>query len=360
MKKMLTAFLTMVLLLTGCTATPVVIHPDAVSSKAETAENSTAESAAGKNEASTAEETAVRTGLALVTDISGSVDAGEEAGEAKYDVTLVAVTVDDSGVIDSCVIDGISAGVQFDTSGKLTSDPAAEVLSKNELGENYGMKAYGGAKYEWNEQAAALAEYAAGKTLEELRRGAVNEAGKAADADLASVATIRLGGYVDAIEAAVQSAEHYGAHKGDVLKLASISDLADSTAAAADAEGKAQLNCDAAVVTMDGEKITSCVLDSVQAAVAFDHTGKITTDLSAPVQTKNQLGEAYGMKQYAGSKYEWNEQAAAFAEYVRGKTRTEVAGIAVDERQAPADPDLAATVTISVGGFMTLLEKAMA
>ena len=64
------------------------------------------------------------------------------------------------------------------------------------------------------------------------------------------------------------------------------------------------------------------------------------------------------MKQYAGSAYEWNEQAAAFAAYATGKTAQEVAGIAVNEKAAPTDADLAATVTISIGGFQALIAKA--
>ena len=109
---------------------------------------------------------------------------------------------------------------------------------------------------------------------------------------------------------------------------------------------------------MNADVITSCYLDSVQAKVAFDAAGAITTDLAADVLTKNELGEGYGMKLYAGSTYEWNEQAASFAEYVTGKTAAEVSGIAVNEKTAPTDADLASTVTIAVGGFMNLIEKA--
>ena len=72
----------------------------------------------------------------------------------------------------------------------------------------------------------------------------------------------------------------------------------------------------------------------------------------------NQLGESYGMKAYAGAKYEWNEQAANFAAYVTGKTAAQVAGIAVAEGK-PSDADLAATVTIAIGGFQALIAKAM-
>jgi hypothetical protein len=220
------------------------------------------------------------------------------------------------------------------------------------------MKAYGGATYEWYEQAEALANYAVGKTLEELRSGAVNEAGKAADADLASTATIYLGGYVAAIEAAVANAQHLGAQAGDQLKVAVLAGLTDSKSADAENAGNAQLNVDVAAITMNGETITSCAIDSVQAKVAFDAAGVITSDVAAPVQTKNQLGEAYGMKAWAGAKYEWNEQAANFAAYVTGKTAAQVAGIAIDEGTKPTDADLSASVTIAIGGFQALIAKA--
>ena len=74
--------------------------------------------------------------------------------------------------------------------------------------------------------------------------------------------------------------------------------------------------------------------------------------------TKNELGEGYGMKAWGGATYEWNEQAANFAAYVTGKTAAEVAGIAIDEATKPADADLSASVTISIGGFQALIAKA--
>ena len=303
----------------------------------------------------------VKTGLYIGADISGSRDAaGEEAGQAKFDVTLVAVTVDDEGVIASCSIDSIPASVAFDTKGLITSDISADVLTKNELGEDYGMKAYGGAAYEWNEQAAALADYAVGKTVEELKNGALDEAGYAADADLASTATIHLGGYVAGIEAAVNNARHLGAQSGDRLVLASVNTLDGSKDVVDGEDGVAQLNADITALTMNGDVITSCYIDSLSAKVSFDAAGIVTTDLTAPVLTKNQLGEDYGMTTYGGAAHEWNEQAAAFAAYVTGKTAEEVAGIAVDETAHPTEADLASSVTISIGGFQALIAKAAA
>ena len=346
--------------LTGCAGTPVIYMTNCNCPTAAPAEEAPAAEAPAA-EAAPAPEGAVKTGLYIGANLSDSKSATAEAnGEAKYDVTVVAVAIDEAGVITDCIIDSIPASVAFDASGAITSDTAAAVQTKNELGEAYGMKAYGGAKYEWNEQAAALAAYAVGKTVEELKDGAINEDGTVKDADLATTATIYLGGYVAGIEAAAANAQNLGAQAGDDLRLAILANVSDSAAATAEKAGNAQLNADVAVVTLNGETITSCYIDSLQAKVAFDTAGAITSDVASGAQTKNQLGEAYGMKAYAGSKYEWNEQAAAFASYVTGKTAAEVAGMAVNEKTAPTDADLASTVTIAVGGFQALIAKACA
>lgn len=349
--KKLSAILSLVLLVclvSGCAGSPVIYYSDCTCPV-----DSHVQTPATQPQAPVVTEGAVKTGLAVVTSVAESVD-----GEAKYDVTIAAVNVDENGVIVSCYLDSLGTSVLFGTDGVITTDLEAAVLTKNELGDNYNMKLYGNAKYEWYEQAAALANYALGKTVEELRTGAVNESGKAADADLASVATIKLGGYVDAIEKAVANAQHLGAQAGDELKVAVIASVSDSKSADAENAGNAQLNVDAAAITMNGETITACALDSVQAKVAFDASGVITSDVTAPVQTKNELGEAYGMKAWGKATFEWNEQAANFAAYVTGKTAAEVAGIAVDEGTKPADADLAATVTIKVGTFQKLIAKA--
>jgi hypothetical protein len=199
-----------------------------------------------------------------------------------------------------------------------------------------------------------------GKTVDELKNGAIDESGKApAGSDLASTATIYLGGYVSAIEAAVANAQHLGAQAGDELKLAVNNSVGSSKSASTEEAGLAQLDCDVTALTVKDGVITSCTIDSLQAKVNFDTTGAITSDLSAPMQTKNQLGENYGMVAWAGAIAEWDEQAASFAAYVTGKTADEVAGIAVNEKTAPTEADLASSVTIAIGGFQGLVAKAM-
>lgn len=360
--KKLSFCLTLALLismLAGCAGTPVVYYSDCT---CPASSHNVAET-----EAPVVQETqrvpvegAVKTGLYISTGISDSKSATAEAdGEAKYDVTMAAVLVDDNGIIHACVLDGIAASVRFDASGNLTGDVSVAPQTKNELGENYGMVAWGGAVAEWDAQAAALASYAVGKTVEELKSGAIDETGKApAGSDLASSATIYLGGYVSAIEAAVAKAEHLGAQAGDVLKLAAVTGIDGSQAADGENAGNAQLDATVTALTMNGEIITSCAIDSVQAKVGFDASGVITSDVTAPVQTKNELGENYGMVAWGGASAEWDDQAASFAAYVTGKTPAEVSGIAVDATTKPTDADLASSVTISIGGFQGLIAKA--
>jgi len=344
-------------LFAGCAGTPVVYYAECT---CPTEVVEAAPEAPAVTEAPAAEG-ALKTGLAIVASVKDSKSAtAEEAGEGKYDVTMVGILLDDNGVIRDCIIDGIAASVQFDSKGALVSDITAAPQTKNELGENYGMVAWGGAIAEWDEQAAALASYAIGKTVEELKNGAVDETGKAPEgSDLATQATIYLGGYVSAIEKAAANAKHLGAQAGDTLKLAAVNEISDSTSAAEGTDGLAQLYTTAAALTMNGETITSCAIDAVQAKVNFDTAGNITTtDLAAPIQTKNELGENYGMVAWGGAIAEWDAQAASFASYITGKTAADVAGIAVDEKTAPTDADLTASVTIKIGGFQDLIAKA--
>ncbi len=343
-------------LLAGCMGTPVIYHPECTCAAADATQPNTNTPPA---DTAPAPEGGLKTGLAITTGIGKSVSAdAEKNGQADYDVTLVAVLVDNSGVIQACIIDGVSSAVKFDTAGTVVTDLTAAPQTKNELGDAYNMVAYGGAKYEWYQQAQALSEFAVGKTVQQLREGAVSETGYAPQgSDLASSATIYLGGYVAAIEKAAANATYLGAQTGDSLKLAAVTDISGSKNAT-DKAGLAQLDVTATALTVKDGVITSCSIDSVQAKVEFDKTGRITTDVTKPVATKNELGADYNMVAWGGAKFEWNEQAASFAAYVTGKTPEQVAGIAVNEGTKPTDADLAASVTIAIGGFQALIAKA--
>ena len=355
MKKALFVLIALLLataMLTGCMGTPVVVNDCTCPSEGQTTPT---------EPTAPVSEGAVKTGLAVITTAADSTSATAEAtGAVKLDSTLVAVTVDDEGIITSCAIDSIPATVNVDATGTITSDLAAAVPTEKERGENYGMVAWGGAIAEWDAQVAALCSYAVGKTVDQLKNGAIDETGKAPEgSELASSATIYLGGFVSGIEAAVNNATHLGAEAGDELKLVTLNKLSSSTNATAEAAGCVQLDGDIAALTVKDGIITSCIIDSLQAKVNFDTTGAITSDLAAQIPSKNQLGENYGMVAWGGAIAEWNVQAASFASYVTGKTADQVAGIAINEATKPADgSDLASSVTISIGGFQALIAKA--
>lgn len=136
-------------------------------------------------------------------------------------------------------------------------------------------------------------------------------------------------------------------------------DISGSKSAAAEEEGVAQANLELVAVTVTDEGvIDDCVIDAIQSKINFDATGAVTTDLTAPVLSKNQLGDDYGMKKASFIGKEWYEQAAAFSAYVVGKTPEEVSGIAINEKGGAADADLAASVTVSIGEFQALVAKA--
>lgn len=337
-------------LLTGCSGAPAVIEPSGGENTPGQSSSASAETPSGK---------AVKTGFSMATSVSGSEDASAQGdGTAQTDIALVAVTVDEDGVIESCVIDGIQAKIGFNAAGQLTTDPATAFASKNELGDRYGMKQASSIGKEWYEQAAAMANYAVGKTVDQIKGIAVNEKGAPAQADLASSVTLYIGDFVAGIEDAVNNARHLGAKSGDRLALASATTMTKSKDATAQEDGLAQANATVAAVTFDGDTVTSCYIDAVQADVSFNTQGAITGDLAAQLLTKNQLGDLYGMKQASSIGKEWYEQVAAFSTYVTGKTVDEIVSIAVDERTSPADADLAATVTISIGDFQALIKKA--
>lgn len=123
--------------------------------------------------------------------------------------------------------------------------------------------------------------------------------------------------------------------------------------------GLIEVDATVAAVILDKEgRIKKCAIDAVQAKINFDDKGTLLTPPETVFKTKNELGYDYGMKKASGIGKEWYEQAQAFAAYVEDKTPDEVKDIKVDEENRPIQPDLKASVTISVGGFMDAVEKA--
>ena len=368
MKKTLALLLTLALsvsVFAGCQGTAVVekennnVTTENVAVNTEAATEAATEKADG-TAASTSEARPVKTGLAIVPTypLSGEIFAKEgEDGYVQVDLTMVAVTVDAEGKINSCVIDQVQGKNTFNTKGEITTT-ATSFASKNELGADYGMVAWGKAIAEWDAQAAAVAEYVVGKTVEEVKGISIVEGGKAGDADLASKATMAIAGFFDPIVKAVENAKDLGAAHWDTLQLVSVTTPADNANATADKYGVASVYATVAAVTTHYDEITSCMIDAIQANVDITVEGAIETNLHGiSYQTKNEKGADYGMVAWGGAIAEWDAQAASFAEYITGKTISEVAGIAVDENTKATDADLTASVTIKIGDFKALIEK---
>lgn len=300
-----------------------------------------------------------RTGLGIVTTFSSSKDASDVDGLAQVDSTVVAVMLDEGGRIMKCIIDGVQSPINFSKTGKLVTDSKTTFKTKDELGDAYGMKKASKIGKEWDEQAEAFAEYAVGRTLEEIKGIDINENGAPADADLSATVTISVGNFIKAIEKAVMNAQTAQITSNDKMGLGIATNMSKSKDAADDEEGLAQAYSTYTLITLDdADRLTSCIIDGSQGSVNFSKTGKISTDLTQYVQTKNELGDDYGLKSASKIGREWNEQAAAFAAYAIGKTAEEIKGIAVNAGGAPADADLAASVTIGIGEFIDVIEKA--
>lgn len=92
-------------------------------------------------------------------------DANEDAeGSNQIETTFFAAALDADGKIVAASSDCVQVKFTFDAAGASTYDLTKAASSKKELGDNYGMKAYGGAAKEWYEQAAAFDAACIGKT----------------------------------------------------------------------------------------------------------------------------------------------------------------------------------------------------
>lgn len=300
----------------------------------------------------------VKTGLAVITELNKSADAGAKPGLAQIDSTVVAVTVDGKGRIVKCIIEAVQSKINFDASGKLITPKDTIFRTKTELGEEYGMKKASKLGKEWNEQAAALAKYVTGKTVNEIKNIAVDAGKHPTGSDLKTSVTMSIGDYIEAIEKAVAQAQDLGASSADELGLGVVTNMSHSVNAGKN-PGLAEAYSTYVAITKDSKgKITSCVIDASQSKVNFNTSGKIITDLKVRVKSKNELAGSYGMKRVSKIGKEWNEQAAAFAKYVTGKTPDQVANIAVNKDGKPTGSDLLASVTISINDFQAALAKA--
>lgn len=299
----------------------------------------------------------LNTGLAIAGTVSGTSAADGENGKASGNFNVAAVLVDQDGVIVDCKLDVLQTELPFTADGQLAFDGALELPTKNERGDDYGMKGASGIGKEWFEQADYLSKYVLGKTADEVAAMPVGEDGKSTDADLLAGCTVAVGGYLSVIAEAARNATSRGAAAGDTLGLGIVADTQTNSKAAADgADGNAEVDVTVVALTRGADgTITSAVTDAVQAPLAFTAAGEASSD-TVTLTTKYALGNDYHMKDASGIGLEWFEQADAFCAFMRGKTIDQVSGAVTDGYAT--DADLKAGCTINMYGFLGAAAKA--
>ena len=294
--------------------------------------------------------------------VSLSTDSSKE-NNAQVDATVAAVVTDKDGKIVACRLD--VAQSKMDVTGGAV-DAAKTFKTKMELGDDYGMVAYGNAIAEWYDQAKAFESYVVGKTAAEVEglETVVNDSGHNVSTDEALLAGCTMD--ITAFKAAVVKAcnDEKGTTftgKDFTLGVAAITAADESTAAtdSEDAQVKMYTEYAAAVVGKDG-KILAALTDATQPKIAVDKNGQIT---GAEFKgTKRELGADYGMVAYGSAIAEWDAQAKAFADYTVGKTAAEVAGIETTVNDSghnvTTDETLLASCTMDVSGMIAVIALA--
>lgn len=120
----------------------------------------------------------------------------------------------------------------------------------------------------------------------------------------------------------------------------------------------------AAVMVDDKGKVVDIKIDTAQTIVTFDESGVITSDKSAEIKTKRELGADYGMIKASGIGREWFEQIDAVEEWMVGKTADEIANMKVkaDENGANIsdEADLVSKATLKIDSYLKVTAEAIA
>ena len=102
-----------------------------------------------------------------VDSATASAEDGEDGTAAMY-TSFAAVAVDADGKLAAVCYDEVQPKVTFDDEGEITSDTAAEIKTKREKKDDYGMRSASGISAEWFEQNQAFETFVTGKTADEI------------------------------------------------------------------------------------------------------------------------------------------------------------------------------------------------
>ncbi|MGI6366089.1 MAG: hypothetical protein ACOX2G_10275 [Bacillota bacterium] len=312
-------------------------------------------------------ESTVKLGLGSVSSIASSKDATETTtalGQA--DTTVAAVVFDKNGKIVDVRIDTVQTKVNFDADMKVTNRSAA-IKSKKELGHDYNMAGRSEIGKEWFEQIAALEEWMIGKTVEEVTSLKVKERDASHKhvpdvPELTSTVTITVESYLAAVAKAWENTIEVKGY--DTLGLGIDVSIASSRDASETTTAQAQADATFAATAFDKDgKVAGVIIDTAQVRIAFDADGKVTSDKTAELKTKKELGYDYNMKDRSEIGKEWFEQIEALEDWMKGKAVGEIVTLKVKERDAnhkhvPDVPELTSSVTITVEHYLAAVQEA--
>ena len=282
-------------------------------------------------------------GLGVVVSASATNASTEGNGVGEADATVAAVIVDGEGRIVKAYIDVMQLALEYTINGEAVSN--TEFKSKQELGDDYGMKnpnyatEYWGSAKEWYEHAAIFCNALEGKTLSEAVALMVTEganAGKAVESVYNAGCTIYVSDFVKAVQKAVTNAKVAGVTADSTLNIG-MAVSQTTTNASTEENGANDADLTIIAAAMNGNTVAATSTDCVQISFGFTSAGVSTFDETAEIKTKLELGDNYGMKnpnyatEYWGSAKEWYEHAAAFDAACAGKTVNEIVALMVTE-----------------------------
>ena len=301
-----------------------------------------------------AEEPTLKMGLGVYTATPSVTDATEEKpGQGNVALTAAVITVDADGKVVACQLDTADNTVNYTADGKAVANDGFK--TKYEMGADYNMVTYGGAKKEWFEQADAFETFVVGKTLSEIK-ASVAEGDKGNADVVAAGCTIKINDFVAAIEKAFANLIDSSATASSTLKLGINTDQS-TTDATEEKDGTNQLDTTifAAAVDANG-KVLTAASDCIQVKFTFTAAGVATLDTTKTISSKRELGANYGMVNYGGAAKEWFEQADAFNTLCVGKTASEIVALCAADNYG-TDEVKAAGCTILVNGLTKAAAK---
>lgn len=309
------------------------------------------------------DEEPVDTAATYTLGMGVNVSTGSSAdGNAQVDATVAVVVLDAEGKIVDIEIDCAQTKLNTVEFPDLTT---VDVRSKAEKKEDYGMAAVMGVP-EWYIQVDALEEVLVGMTAADVEAIELVEHNGHQVAlnneTIYAACTMDLTGFKAAIAKACadEYAKEFTAESFE-LGLGVLTDVSESTAATADAEGVAKLYTNFAGVVTDADGVVLAVLcDMIQPTVNFDAAGAIT-GAKEDLRTKKELKYDYNMVTYGGAIAEWFEQTLAVEEYLVGMTAADIEALELyDYNGHMTFEAIVASCTMNVNEFQATVLKALA